>query len=224
MKQYSLTMRVARTLDQRILRNFTYHSSEVHKDGGQSQEVTRIALAHAVMDSLNTSNFRCRYLCRWTKIRIFKSLVIPVLLYGCKTLALKTALKRRIGVFGARCLRRIMGYRQYDCQISDCSVRPIRGLILAQSVSANCGYIGMWRDTGKPILLIGLFPKEITQLGGGQRDGHRTLGCGKSITPAGSHSVWDGSLHRDSCGVTPELAQQGRRGNPPPGIWASMID
>ncbi|KAG0722471.1 Golgi resident protein GCP60 [Chionoecetes opilio] len=34
------------------------------------------------MDSLSTNIWRCRYLCRRTKIWIFKSLVIPVLLYG----------------------------------------------------------------------------------------------------------------------------------------------
>ncbi len=36
------------------------------------------------MNSLNTSIWRCRYLCRRTKLRIFKSLVLPVLLYGCE--------------------------------------------------------------------------------------------------------------------------------------------
>ena len=102
--------------DIKILKNFTYLGSVVQNDGGSSQEVTRwIGLAHhGVMDSLNTSIWRCRYLCRRTKIRIFKSLVIPVLLYGCETWTLNTDLKRRIDVFGTRCLRRIMGYRWYD--------------------------------------------------------------------------------------------------------------
>ena len=101
-----------------ILKSFTYLGSVViHNDGGSSQEVTRRIgqLAHGVMDSLNTSIWRCcRNLCRRTKIRIFKSLVIPVLLYGCETWTLNTDLKRRIDVFGTRCLRRIMGYRWHD--------------------------------------------------------------------------------------------------------------
>ena len=99
--------------DSEILKNFTYLGSVVHNDGGSSQEITqRIGLAHVVMDSLNMSIWHCRYLCRQTNIRIFKSLVIPVLLYGCETWTLN--LKRRIDVFGTRCLRRIMGYRWYD--------------------------------------------------------------------------------------------------------------
>ena len=40
--------------------------------------------------------------------------MIPVLLCGYETWTLNTDLKRRIVVFGTRCLRRIMGYRRYD--------------------------------------------------------------------------------------------------------------
>ena len=98
-----------------ILESFTYLGSVVHNDGGSRQEVLRrIGLAHGVMDSLNQNIWRCRYLCRRTKIRIFKSLVLPVLLYGCETWTLNSDLERRIDAFGNRCLRRIMGYRWYD--------------------------------------------------------------------------------------------------------------
>ena len=81
-------------------------------------------------------------------------------------------------------------------------MRLIRGILLALSVNAKCGYMGMWHATWKPIQLIGLFLKGKTQLGGGQMDTHRTLGCGKSMPPAGSPSVWEGSLHGESRGVT----------------------
>ena len=98
-----------------ILDSFTYLGSVVHNNGGSRHEVMRrIGLAHGVMDSLNASIWRCRYLCRRTKIRIFKSLVLPVLLYGCETWTLNSDLKRRINAFGNKCLRRIMGYRWND--------------------------------------------------------------------------------------------------------------
>ena len=101
--------------DIEILESFTYLGSVVHNSGGSRHEVLRrIGLAHGVMDSLNMSIWRCRYLCRRTKIRIFKSLVLPVLLYGCETWTLNSDLKRRIDAFGNKCLRRIMGYRWYD--------------------------------------------------------------------------------------------------------------
>ncbi|KAG0724373.1 putative uncharacterized transposon-derived protein F52C9.6 [Chionoecetes opilio] len=87
--------------DIEILETFTYLGSTVHNDGGSRQEVLRrIGIAHGIMDSLSTSIWRCRYLCSRTKIRIFKSLVIPVLLYGCETWTLNSDLKRRIDAFG----------------------------------------------------------------------------------------------------------------------------
>ncbi|KAG0711023.1 Iron-sulfur protein NUBPL [Chionoecetes opilio] len=87
--------------DIEILESFTYLGSAVHNDGGSRQEVLRrIGIAHGVMDSLSGSIWRCRYLCRRTKIRFFKSLVIPVLLYGCETWTLNSDLKRQINAFG----------------------------------------------------------------------------------------------------------------------------
>ena len=56
------------------------------------------------------SIWHSRSLCRWAKIWIFKSLIIPVLLYGCETWTLNIELKRRIDVFGNKCLHKIMGY------------------------------------------------------------------------------------------------------------------
>ena len=98
-----------------ISETFTYLGSVVHKNGESGHEVLRrIGLAHGVMDSLNASIWRCRYLCRQTKIRLFKSLVIPVLLYGCETWTLNADLKRRIDAFDSNSLRRIMRYRCDD--------------------------------------------------------------------------------------------------------------
>ena len=59
--------------DIEILENLTYLCSVLHNNGGLSQDdVGRIGLAHSVMDSLNTSIWRCQYLYRRTKIRILK--------------------------------------------------------------------------------------------------------------------------------------------------------
>ena len=82
-----------------ILDSFTCLGNMVHNNGGSRQEVLRwiglalVSLAYGVMDSLSMSIWRCQYLCRWIKILIFKSLVIPVLLYGCETWTLNTDLK-----------------------------------------------------------------------------------------------------------------------------------
>ena len=62
------------------------------------------------MDSLDNGVWRCRYLCGRTKVRVFRSLVLPVLLYGCKTWTLTKDLRWRLNSFGTRSLRRILGY------------------------------------------------------------------------------------------------------------------
>ena len=101
--------------DIEITESFTYLGSVVHNGGRSDQEVLqRLGLAYGVMDSIDKSIWRCRYLSRRTKLRIFKSLVLPVLLYGCETWTLNSDLERRVDAFGSKCLRRIMGYRWFD--------------------------------------------------------------------------------------------------------------
>ncbi len=101
--------------DIEVLDSFTYLGGVVHNNGRSDQEVIRrIGLAYGAKDSLNTSIWRCRYLCKRTKLRLFKTLVLPVLLYGCETWTLNNDLERRLNVFGTKCLRRIMGYRRND--------------------------------------------------------------------------------------------------------------
>jgi hypothetical protein len=43
------------------------------------------------------------------KIKIYKTIILPVVLYGCKALFLKLREEHRLGVFGNRVLRRIFG-------------------------------------------------------------------------------------------------------------------
>ena len=69
-------------------------------------------------------------------------------------------------------------------------------------INANCDNMGIWHATQKPILLIWLSLKGITQSGGGEGDTHRTHGCIKSMPPAGSYLVREIGLHGNSPGVT----------------------
>lgn len=72
------------------------------------QEVSRrISLELAAMNSVNKSIWRCRYLCRRTKLRVLKTLVLPILLYGSETWMLS-------GIFCNKSLRRIMGSSWQD--------------------------------------------------------------------------------------------------------------
>ena len=99
---------------------FTYLGSDISDSARCGPEVNRrIGRACGVMDSLDKGVWRCRYLCRGTKIRVFRSLVLPVLLYGCETWTLNNGLKNRLNVFGTKSLRRILGYRWSDFVSND---------------------------------------------------------------------------------------------------------
>ena len=81
--------------------------------------------------------------CADGQIRIFKSLVILVLLYSCETWIMNTDLKRRIDAFHTRCLRMIMGYCWNDFVsnqrlFSETDLRPITSIIPAK----DCYYAG----------------------------------------------------------------------------------
>lgn len=115
-----------------ILDNFTYQGSEVQCDGGSSHKILKqFGLAARYVDLHNsTSKWRCRYLCRQTKIRIFaegiteynispwraqvvvvKDNVLSVLRNGSETWTLNIKIRRQIDAFGTRSLLRIKGYR-----------------------------------------------------------------------------------------------------------------
>jgi hypothetical protein len=50
-----------------------------------------------------------RLLCENIRIRIYKTAILPVVLYGCETWCLILWEERRLRVFGIRVLRRILG-------------------------------------------------------------------------------------------------------------------
>ena len=72
--------------DVEVVERYTYLSSDIHVSAGcESQVNRRLGRARGVMDSLDNGVWRCRYLCGRMKVRVFRSLVLPVLLYGCET-------------------------------------------------------------------------------------------------------------------------------------------
>jgi hypothetical protein len=59
---------------------------------------------HSVQNLLSS-----RLLSKNLKIRICKTIILPVVLYGCETLSLLLREEHRLGVFENRVLRRIFG-------------------------------------------------------------------------------------------------------------------
>jgi hypothetical protein len=63
---------------------------------------------------LATTQFRtfCFLVCLKTKITIYKTIILPVILYGCETWSLTLREEHRLRVFENRVLRRIFGPRR----------------------------------------------------------------------------------------------------------------
>jgi hypothetical protein len=60
------------------------------------------ACYHSVQNLLSS-----RLLSKNLKIRIYKTIILPVVLYGCETLSLTLREEHRLGLFESRVLRRI---------------------------------------------------------------------------------------------------------------------
>ena len=103
------------------------------------------------MDSLDHGVWRCQYLCRRTKVRVFRSLVLPVLLYGCETWTLTRDLRQRINSFGTRSLRRILGYLWSDFVSNERLLRDTQ-MRFVTSIVRECqpwldGHVARFSDT-----------------------------------------------------------------------------
>ncbi|KAG0711750.1 Major facilitator superfamily domain-containing protein 1 [Chionoecetes opilio] len=198
--------------DIEILESFAYLGSAVNNDGGSCQEVLRrIGIAHGVMDSLSGSIWRCQYPCSRTKIRIFKLLRIPVLIYGCETWTLNSDLKRRIDAFGNKCLRRIMGYRSDDYVSNqllhhETESRPLT-CIVRQCQLRLYGHVARYPETDPSHQVVSVRYNP-AQRGGGQGGAHKARGWGKLrflVESCLGHEVSSGSGAAACCDPTKGL-------------------
>ena len=97
-------------LDVEVMERFTYLGSDIHVSPGCEPEINRrLGWAWGVTDSLDHGVWHCRSLCRTTKVRVFRSLMLPVLLYGCDSWTLTRDLRQRLNSFGTSSLRKILG-------------------------------------------------------------------------------------------------------------------
>jgi hypothetical protein len=93
---------------------FIYLGSKVTTDGHSAPEVMRrIALAASAMNQLGRV-WRQRNLSLVTKLRLYESCVLSVLLYCAETWTLLKTDVNRLQAFHMRSLRRILGIRWFD--------------------------------------------------------------------------------------------------------------
>ena len=79
--------------------DFIFVGSKITADGDCSHEIKRcLLLGRKVMTNLDTI-FKSRDITLSTKVRLVKSIVFPVVMYGCESWTIKKAEHRRIDAF-----------------------------------------------------------------------------------------------------------------------------
>ena len=90
--------------------NFKYLGSIISSTGDINPEITRRrALAASAMKSLSRPLWKQRHVSRKTKLRVYNSTVLSILLYGAEAWAMNKSHERRIDGFDSRALRRLEG-------------------------------------------------------------------------------------------------------------------
>ena len=90
------------------VRDFIYLGSKIMADGDCSHEIKRrLLLERKVMTHLD-SIFKSRDITLPTKVHLVKSMVFPVVIYGCENWTIKKAECRRTDAFELWCWRRLL--------------------------------------------------------------------------------------------------------------------
>ena len=85
-----------------------FEGSKITADGDRSHDIKRcLLLRRKVMTNLD-SIFKSRGITLPTKVRLFKAMVFPVVMYGCESWTVKKAERRRIDAFELWCWRRLL--------------------------------------------------------------------------------------------------------------------
>ena len=88
--------------------DFIFWVSIITEDGDCSHEIKRhLLLGRKVLTNLD-SILKSRDITFPTKVRVFKAMVFPVVMYGCKSWIIKTAECRRIDAFELWFWRRLL--------------------------------------------------------------------------------------------------------------------
>ena len=91
-----------------ILRNFIFLGSKITADGDCSHEIQRpLLLGRKVMINID-SILKSRDITLPTKVHLVKTMVFPVVMYGCESWTIKKAENQRIDAFELWCWRRLL--------------------------------------------------------------------------------------------------------------------
>ena len=95
-------------IDGKTVADFIFLGSKITADGDCSHDIKRhLLLGRKVMTNLN-SIFKSRDITFPTEVHLVKTMVFPVVMYGCESWTVKKAEHRRIDAFEVWCWRRLL--------------------------------------------------------------------------------------------------------------------
>ena len=98
----------SRQIDSEALRDFVFLGSKITADGDCSHEIKICLLLERKAMSNLDSILKSREIILATKGRLFKGMVFPVVMYGCKSWTIKKAERQRTDAFELWCWRRLL--------------------------------------------------------------------------------------------------------------------
>jgi hypothetical protein len=91
-----------------VVESFVYLGSQVHNTGSSDSEVRRrFEIARSRMIELD-KNIWHTSITLYTKLRLYRAYILPILLYGCETWTTKQSLCDKLDAFDRWCRRRIL--------------------------------------------------------------------------------------------------------------------
>ena len=110
------------------MENFVYLGGTIAEDGTCGEDIkTRVRKAGAAFQRLNNI-WTSKNISKQTKMQLYQSLILSILLYGAETWTTKKDDENRLNVFEMSCLRRILGVSRLD---------KIRNSHIKQSLNLN---------------------------------------------------------------------------------------